>query len=127
MSTQMTAERLETLAYELALEYHSPEELAARFSLPVSLLEQMVDEPMFQAKVLDQRRKIDESGDQTRLLARRLVNQLVPSMADLANSPSEEAKDRIAAFKVLKEVAGIADTENGPMDGGFAIQINLQA
>lgn len=124
MSTQMTAERLETLAYELALEYHSPAELAARFSLPVSLLEQMADEPMFQAKVLDQRRKIDESGDQTRLLARRLVNQLVPRMASLANDDNEEAKDRIAAFKVLKEVAGIAD-ESAGAGTGFAIQINL--
>lgn len=127
MSTEMTAERLETLAYELALEYHSPEELAARFSLPANVLTEVAHLPEFKARVLDQRRKIDESGDQTRLLARRLVNQLVPAMARLADSDSEEAKDRIAAFKVLKEVAGIADTEGGPLGGGFAIQINLQA
>lgn len=123
----MTAERLETLAYELALEYHSPEELAARFSLPASVLTEMASMPEFRSRILDQRRKIDESGDQTRLLARRLVNQLVPSMATLADDDTQEAKDRIAAFKVLKEVAGIADTENGPAGGGFAIQINLQA
>jgi len=121
----ITAERLEQLAYEFALEYHSPADLAARFALPHDLLTRIQSEPRFHAKVLEQRRAIDEGGDQTRLVARKLVSQLVPSMAALADNDKVDAKDRIAAFKALKEVAGITDQSAASSGGQFAIQINL--
>jgi len=122
--TPLTADRLQELAYELALGYHPPAELAARFQLPTTLLESIAVEPRFQALMYEQRRQIDESGDETRLVARKLVSQLVPVVASMVNSDQIDAKDRIAAFKVLKEVAGISDTSGGG-GGGFAIQINL--
>jgi hypothetical protein len=122
--TPLSADRLQELAYELALGYHPPDELAARFQLPEHLLRSIADEPRFKAIVVEQRRQIDETGDETRLVARKLVSQLVPVVASMVANDMVDAKDRIAAFKVLKEVAGITDTSGGG-GGGFAIQINL--
>lgn len=123
--TPLTAERLEQLAYEFALEYHSPDDLAVRFSLPPAVVTQIYDEPRFKALVLEQRRQIDETGDQTRLVARKMVAELVPVIAAMVASESVDGKDRIAGFKALKEVAGISDGAGAAAGGGFAIQINI--
>ena len=122
--TNLTTDRLNTLAYELALGYHPPAELAVRFGVPVQLLQSIADEPAFSKLVHDARRKIDETGEHTRLLAKRLMSQLVPVMAQMARNEMLEPKDRIAAFKELKSVAGVSDEDKGN-GGTFAIQINL--
>src|SRR6056297_649104 len=121
----LTAERLEKLAYELALEYHAPEDLEVQFGLPEGILAQMLDMPEFQRRVHAARRQIDEAGDQTRLVARKMVAELVPVIAQLVNNAGIDAKDRIAAFKTLKELAGITENDKMGAGGAFAIQINI--
>ena len=121
----LTAERLEKLAYELALEYHAPEDLEVQFGQPEGILAQMLDMPEFQRRVHAARRQIDEAGDQTRLVARKMVAELVPVIAQLVTSKLVDPKDRIAAFKTLKEVAGITENDKMGTGGAFAIQINI--
>lgn len=125
MNTALTLDALNDLAYELALGYHPPEDLAARVRLPVQTIHDVAGMPEFRALVADARRRIDESGDKTRIVARKLVSELVPVIARLAAADHVDPKDRIAAFKELRAVAGINDSDGQARNGMFAIQINL--
>lgn len=116
---------LTDLAYEVALGYHPPEDLAAKLGMSPVALEQTIALPPFKALVADARRQIDEGGDKTRIVARKLVSELVPVLAQIAATDHFDAKDRIAAFKELRAVAGIGDQDGQARNGMFAIQINL--
>lgn len=117
-------ERLQSLAAEVALQYHPPDELAAQYEVSESYLEQLLSDSQFQAMVASARREIDETGEQVRLVARRMVSQLVPEMATIVTGTRNSPRDRIDAFKALTAVAGVAK-EQEQRQQAFAIQINL--
>lgn len=123
--TAMTTERLQDLAYEVALGYHPPADLAVRFDVPEQVIHELDAEPRFRAAVLEAQRTIDDGGDQLRMLARRLAGQLLPVMAGIVNDRTARHADRVSAFKALSEVGDL--NKQSPATGGqnFAIQINL--
>ncbi|TVR99841.1 MAG: hypothetical protein EA406_02240 [Rhodospirillales bacterium] len=115
---------LQTIAFEAALQYHPPDEIELRYNLPTGTFEQMLDEPRFSAMVAAARREIDETGAQTRLVAKRLTAQLVPEIARIVSDPRAAHRDRIDAFKALATVAGV-NKDEANTGNAFAIQINL--
>lgn len=117
-------ENLRTLAAEVALRYHPPAELAVQYEVSDDYLEQLMDDPQFQAMVATARREIDETGEQVRLVARRLVAQLVPEVSTIVTDPKHSPRDRVDAFKALTAVAGVQQEKEGGTQA-FAIQINL--
>lgn len=121
----LTPDKLQTLAYEIALEYHPPEDLAARYGVPLALLTQLATVDNFQSMVLKARREIDESGDQLRMLARKLAGTLLPEMASLARDTTARHADRVAAFKCLADVGDLNKATPAGNANNFAIQINL--
>lgn len=115
---------LHKLAAEIALQYHSPVELAAQHEIPPTYLSKLLDDPRFQAMVASARREIDETGDQIRLVARRLLADVVPKIALIAADDNVSPRDRVDAFRALLTVAG-ADKQKNEGGQAFMVQINL--
>lgn len=74
--------------------------------------------------VASARREIDETGDQIRLVARRLLADVVPKIALIAADDNVSPRDRVDAFRALLTVAG-ADKQKNEGGQAFMVQINL--
>lgn len=127
MPLPATQDELQTLAFEVAFCYYTPEQLSQRYDIEPEQLEALTREPRFRRLVLKAEREIDEAGTHMKVAARKLVNSLVPSIANIANDPTQSPSDRLAAFKQLVSIAGVAtDASSVGGGGGFQINLNIQ-
>ena len=121
----MTTETLKSLADELAFGYFTPEELATRYDLPAPQILKLAENSEFSKLVLDARKGVDEKGHKTRLMARKLVAELVPEVARMVVNQQAEYADRLNAFKQLVAIAQITNEDTGQAGSGFAVNIQI--
>lgn len=115
---------LKTLAFEYALQYYPPEELADRFGVPLEQLQSLSSAPEFRKMVLTARREIDEQGTQMKIAARKLAAELLPTIAQIVTNERYDVSDRLNAYKQLAGLAG-ADATSADGNGGFAVNIQI--
>ena len=116
-------ESLDLLAYEVALAYYPPNDLATYYRLAPATLEAICEMPEFQRRVMEHRRKIDEDGAKTKLAARKMVAESLPEIAAMVYDEQASFADRLAAYRVLTGIAGVQKPEG---DEGEKFQINIQ-
>jgi hypothetical protein len=114
---------LKTLAFEVALEYFTPEELCLQYGLSDQQYKEIAQLPKFQQWVLDNRREIDEQGTQFKVLARKLSAVTLPTLYAIAQDEDVEPATRIRAVETLAKLAGFDKQEDG---GGHGFQVNIQ-
>lgn len=115
---------LDNLAFEVALRYHSPEELQIRHDLTAEQFERLQQHPAFRRAVDAYRREIDEQGKHFKIKARRMASEVLDVFFEVASDETQPTSDRINAAKALCQYAGIDATEGGQGNDGF--QVNIQ-
>ena len=90
---------MQELAYDVALEYHPPEELQLKYSLSPDEYESLTHAPPFKRAVSAYKRLIDEDAKQARLKVKRLASVLVEEVARIALDPSQEPAIRLRAIE----------------------------
>lgn len=114
------------LAFEVALEYHTPEQLQRKYDLTADQYNAVLQTPRFLAAVDTAQRTIDEDGTQFKLLARRLSTVLLPKLAEVANDQYAKDADRINAIKEVARLAGYGKEEAASgSNTGFSVTINV--
>lgn len=114
------------LAFEVALEYHTDEELQRRFGLDNETYYQILDLPEFKKAAAEAKRDIDEKGTQFRVLARKLATSLLPSLAAIGFDTAAEQSDRINAIKEVFKAAGFhEDQTSAPVQVKFITNLSM--
>ncbi len=114
------------LAFEVALQYFTPEQLQLRYELDADQFNAIVARDSFQRLVLSHQRDIDENGTQFRVLARKLASVNLAELHHIARDPTASHTDRISAVKALASFGGLDKSEAGQQGNTqFALQINF--
>jgi hypothetical protein len=103
------------LAYEVALGYHTPDELCTRFDLDPALLAALQADPRFQRAVVVAKREIDDMGTEFQVKARKLASLVIDELGTIAINPLATASDRISAIRELARFAGYAAMAENPV------------
>ena len=122
------ADWLHELAYEVALGYHTPEELQNKFSLPEDDYDRLVDAPHFKRAVSSYMRVIDEDAKQAKLKVKRLASHLVEQVAFMASDPSLDPAIRLRAIEDICRYAELdkPQKDDGAATGNVPFTINIQ-
>lgn len=122
---------LQELAYDIALEYHPPQELQGKYGLPPEEYERLVTSPHVARAVSGYRRMIDEETVQARLKTKRLASVLVEELGRMAIDPRLEPAVRLRAIEDVCRYAELdkprADAATGPTTSPFTINIQVNA
>lgn len=103
------------LAFEIALGYHTPDDLCTQFGIEPELLAALRQDPRFQRVVLAYKREIDEQGTEFQVKARKLSSLVVEELGAIALNPLATASDRISAIRELARFAGYAAIAENPV------------
>lgn len=114
---------VQSLAFEVALGYFTPEELQLKFDLSPEAYEKITHMPAFRQAEGDYRREIDDEGIAFRLRARKAAEQILMELYEMAFDRSIEAKDRLKAMEMLCRYAGFESQAKEGNDGGLKLQI----
>lgn len=117
-------EWLESLAFEVALRYFTPDELQVKYDLTAEQYDRLMQLPAFQRAVDAYRREIDEEGQHFKIKARRMASEVLDTFFELANDATAAPGDRINAAKALCQYAGIDKDAGVSVNDGF--QVNIQ-
>lgn len=116
----------EGLAFDLALGYDSPEDVALRHNLPLYLVERVQHVPEFRKAMLIAGREITETGKEFKLKARKLSSIVLEELATIALDDEASHSDRIKAISELTKLAGYQrDAELTGVNQAFQVNINL--
>lgn len=115
---------VQDLAFEVALGYHTPEELQAQFDVPREQYSTLVTSPAFQRLQIACKREIDEQGKQFKVLARKLATEVLPELGAIALSERASHSDRISAINALAKYGGLTSEDKTPQ-GNTAFQVNI--
>lgn len=125
------ADWLHELAYEVALQYHPPDELQNKFSLSESEYDQITSTPHFKRAVSSYMRIIDEDAKQAKLKVKRLASSLVEQVAYMAADPSLDPAIRLRAIEDICRYAELdkpqKDDNAGSNNVPFTINIQVNA
>lgn len=119
--------RAAKLAFEVALGYHTPEELQLQFGLGPEQYELLVRSPAFKAAVSAYRREIDENGQDFKIKARKLAFIILDDLIRIAKDTSNEVRDRMEAIREISRLAGygLKDSSTEAAAPAFSLSINL--
>jgi|AntDeeMinimDraft_6_1070357.scaffolds.fasta_scaffold09301_3 hypothetical protein len=112
----------EELAFEVALEYFTPEDLQLKYDLPPDQYEHVTALPSFRKAVSEYRREIDDEGIAFRLRARRCADDILVEVYAMAFDEKLDAKDRLKAAEMICRYAGF-ETAKTDGEGGVKLQI----
>lgn len=115
---------VQDLAFEVALGYHTPDELRTQFDLTPEAYSQLCTSPAFQRLQVACRREIDEQGKQFKVLARKLSTEVLPELGAIALDSQASHADRISAINALAKFGGLTTEEKTPQ-GNTAFQVNI--
>ena len=118
-------EWLDNLAFEVALQYFSPDELQIKYDLSRDQYDRLVEHPGFKRAVDSYRREIDEEGHHFKIKARRMASEVLDTFFELAGDPTVAPADRINAAKQLCQYAGIDKDTGTEKNEGFTVNIQL--
>jgi hypothetical protein len=120
---QWTAKDLEELAFQLALQYHPPEELCVSFGITEPVLNVLQRTPEFARKVQAYQQKIADDGTAFKLKARHILDVLLDELPAIALDQHEDAKNRLKAVDMIAEFAD-RKPKRDDSDGGVKLVIN---
>lgn len=90
---------LQELAYDIALEYHPPDELQIKYGLNEEDFKRVCDAPPIKHAVASYKRMIDEETTQARLKTKRLASALIEEIATMALDRSLDPSVRLRAIE----------------------------
>jgi len=99
---------LQELAYDIALEYHPPEELKTKYDLGGDDFERVCNSVPVRRAVAAYRRMIDEETTQARLKTKRLASTLIEEVGAMAMDRTLEPAVRLRA---IEDVCKYAELE----------------
>lgn len=113
---------VQSLAFEVALEYFTPEDLRLKFNLDEETYRRVTALPDFRRAVADYRREIDDDGIAFRLRARKGAEDVLTEIYAMAFDQSAKMSERLAAARTLCEYAGYTKDKKEE-GGGVRLQI----
>lgn len=114
---------VQSLAFETALEYFTPQELQRKFELTPEAFQKITQVDAFQRAVADYRREIDDEGIAFRLRARKAAEQILSELYEMAFDQTIDAKDRLKAMEMMCRYAGFESQAKDGGGGGLKLQI----
>lgn len=111
------------LAFEVALGYYPPADLAAQYNLSMATYDKVTQVPDFKRAVQAYQREIDDEGIAFKLRARRSAALLLDELTTMAFDRNVDAKDRLKAIELMCKYAGFG-LESKPGEEGTKIVIN---
>ena len=119
---------LHELAYEVALQYHRPEELQLQFSLSAEEYDRIIEEPHFRRAVSAYARHIDEDAKQAKLKVKRLASTLVEEQASMAMDQTLDPAVRLRAIEGMCRYAELdkPNQADGAATNAPPFTINIQ-
>jgi len=115
----------EKLAFELALGYYPPEDLAPMFDLSMAQLQSVQSDPAFDKLVKHHRREIEKGGDAFKLKARKFADILLDELFTIATDPLTSPTERRQCIEAVCRYAGF-DKQQQAEGGGQQFQVNIQ-
>jgi hypothetical protein len=116
------------LAADLAAEIYDRDTIFVNHGLSPVAGEELLKAPWFSAMVEQARRDwgaLDNVRDRIRIKAQITLEEALPTVYALINDKTAPAAARVAAFKEVKEVAGMSAKENEAAPGFIPVQIFL--
>lgn len=119
---------VQELAYDIALEYHPPEELQEKYNLPAEEYEAVASSPPVKRAVSAYRRMIDEESSQARLKTKKLASVLVEEAAAIAMDRGMEPAVRLRAIENICKYAGLekSNTDDSSNNNTAPFMVNIQ-
>ena len=99
---------LQELAYDIALEYHPPEELQVKYGLSAEDLQRVLSAPPIKHAVASYKRMIDEETTQARLKTKRLASTLIEEIGTMA---LDRSLDPAVRLRAIEDVCKYAELE----------------
>jgi len=120
---------VQELAYEVALEYHPPQELMNKYNLAEDEYQRLIAAPHFTRAVSSYRRIIDEDSIQAKLKVKRMASVLVEHVGIMAADPTLDPAVRLRAIEDLCRYAELdrpAKDDSAANQGtGFTVNIQI--
>lgn len=119
---------LQELAYDIALEYHPPAELQAKYDLDDDNFERVCNSVPVKRAVASYRRMIDEETAQARLKTKRLASALIEEVGAMA---MDRTLDPAVRLRAIEDICKYAELEKPPKQDDSAssqspFMINIQ-
>ena len=116
------------LAYDVALQYHNPEELQLKYSLSTDEYQTLSQSPMFKRAVSAYQKLVDEDAKQARLKVKRLASVLVEEVARMAMDRTQEPAIRLRAIENICRYAELEKPSTNPNEQNTSspFTINIQ-
>ena len=99
---------LQELAYDIALEYHPPDELRAKYDLSEDDYERVCQSVPVKRAVASYKRMIDEETTQARLKTKRLASVLIEEVGAMA---MDRTLDPAVRLRAIEDVCKYAELE----------------
>jgi hypothetical protein len=116
------------LAADLAAEIYPQDVTFVNHGLSIEQGMELLQQPWFAAMVEQARRdwaSVDNVRDRIRIKAQITLEESLPTLYTLITDRNNPAAARVAAFKEIKEVAGMSAKEIEPAAGFIPVQIYL--
>lgn len=113
---------VEALAFEVALEYFTPEDLQLKFDLTPEKYQAITTMPAFRRAVNDYAREINDEGVAFRLRARKAAEDILDELHAMAFDQRLEAKDRLKAMEMMCRYAGF---ESQRQEDGSGVKLQI--
>lgn len=118
---------LQELAYDIALEYHTPEEVRDKYGLSEPDYDRILQSVPVKRAISAYRRMIDEETTQARLKTKRLASLLIEELGAMAMDRSMDPATRL---KAIEAVCRYAELDKPPANQAAAntapFTINIQ-
>lgn len=114
---------VQSLAFEVALGYFTPQELQTKFQLTPEAYSKITELDAFRRAEADYRREIDDEGIAFRLRARKSAEQVLEELYAMAFDRTIAAKDRLKAMEMMCRYAGFESQAKDGDSGGLKLQI----
>lgn len=121
---------LQELAYDIALEYHPPEELRDKYDLTIESYERVSNSVPVKRAVASYKRMIDEDTTQARLKTKRLASTLIEEVGAIAMDRTLDPAVRLRAIEDVCKYAELEkptkqdDSQNNSAPFMINIQVN---
>lgn len=95
------------LAYDIALEYHTPEELQLQYSLSPDEYDSLLRSPHVSRAINAYKKLVDEDASQAKLKVKRLASVLVEQVAGIALDKTNDPQVRLRAIEDICRYADL--------------------